>query len=137
MHAPRIRLAVLLTGLLLALAPIVHALQFWGWGRGGDPRAYEFDPDPRAEFQFVRYAYGGANTGGWGRRGRGSWRTDYPHAEYHLTNGIARLTGIDTAYGGKFVDPMDEELFDHPWIYAVEVGRWDLADHEAEGCAST
>lgn len=115
---------------LALLVPFVSALQFWGGRGGGDPRAWDFDPDPRAEFQFVRYAYGsGGDSGGWGRR-RGGWRTDWPEAEYHLTSGIERLTVIDTAYGGKFIDPLDEELFDWPWLYAVEVGRWHLDDRE-------
>ena len=117
---------------LLGAVPVLWGLQFWGYGYGEDPRAYEFDPDPRAEFQFVRYAYSGHGGGYGGRgRGRGGWRTDWPAAEYHLTNGISRLTVIDTAYGGKFLDPMDEELFDYPWLYAVEVGRWHLDDREA------
>ncbi len=117
---------------LLVGLPLLSALQFWGGRHGGDPRAYDFDPDPRAEFQFVRYAYGSGGYMGGRGRGRGGWRTDWPEAEYHLTSGIARLTVIDTAYGGKFVDPMDEELFDYPWVYAVEVGRWHLDDQEAE-----
>ncbi len=124
------RLARMAGILVLGAVPVLTALQFWG-GRGeGDPRAWDFDPDARAEFQFVRYAYGSGQDGGWGRR-RGGWRTDWPDAEYHLTNGISRLTVIDTAYGGKFFDPMDEELFDYPWIYAVEVGRWYLDEIEA------
>ena len=114
---------------LLGSAALLQGLQFWGRGFDGDPRAWDFDPDPRAEFQFVRYAYSGDS----GRRGgRGGWRTDWPSAEYHLTNGISRLTAIDTAYGGRFFEPMDEELFDYPWLYAVEVGRWQLDDREAE-----
>ena len=126
------RLGPMLLLPLLGAAPFLSALQFWGRGYDGDPRAWDFDPDPRAEFQFVRYAYGsGGDSGGWGRR-RGGWRTDWPAADYHLTNGIGRLTVIDTAYGGKFFDPMDEELFDYPWIYAVEVGRWHLDEREAE-----
>lgn len=132
MNGARVRSkAPLAAALLLASAPLLTGLQFWG-GRGeGDPRAWDFDPDARAEFQFVRYAYGSSEGDrGWGRRRR-SWQTDWPHAEYHLTSGISRLTVIDTAYGGRFLDPMDEDLFDYPWIYAVEVGRWDLADHEA------
>lgn len=125
------RLAALGAALTLVVAPASQALQFWGWGggRGGDPRAWDFDPDPRAEFQFVRYAYGSSE--GRGRR-RGSWQTDWPDAEYHLTNGISRLTAIDTAYGGKFFEPLNEELFDYPWVYAVEVGRWHLSEVEAE-----
>ncbi len=115
----------------LTAVPLLTALQFWGGrGGGGDPRAWDFDPDARAEFQFVRYAYGSGEHGGRGRR-RGGWRTDWPDAEYHLTNGISRLTLIDTAYGGRFFDPMDEALFDYPWIYAVEVGRWHLDEFEA------
>lgn len=121
-------LALVLAGAL----PLLQGLQFWGGFRGrGNPLAWEFDADPRAEWQFVRYAYGsGEPSGGWGRR-RGGWRTDFPDAEYHLTSGIRRLTVIDTAYGGKFLDPLDEELFDYPWLYAVEVGRWELDDREA------
>ncbi len=120
-----------LLGILAPLAVPLLALQFWGGrGGGGDPRVWSFDPDARAEFQFVRYAYSSGHDGGWGRR-RGGWRTDWPDAEYHLTNGIGRLTLIDTAYGGRFVDPMDEDLFDYPWLYAVEVGRWHLDDVEA------
>ena len=123
---------LLLVLCLLGLIPLIQAFQFFGGFRGYDqnPRAWDFDPDPRAEFQFVRYAYGSGNE--YSRRGRGGWRTDYPDAEYHLTNGINRLTMIDTAYGGKYLDPMDDELFEYPWLYAVEVGRWQLADHEAE-----
>lgn len=124
------RLAPFLAIPLLGTTPVVQALQFWG-GFGSNPRAYEFDLDARAEFQFVRYAYhSGDDSRGWGRR-RGSWQTDWPDAEYHLTNGISRLTVIETAYGGKFLEPMDEGLFDYPWIYAVEVGRWHLDEREA------
>lgn len=116
---------------LLMVVPVLSALQFWG-GPAEDPRAYDFDRDARSEFQFVRYAYGSGEGGrGWGRRGRRSWQTDWPHAEYHLTNGIRRLTVINTAYGGQFLAPMDEKLFDFPWLYAVEVGRWQLDEREA------
>ena len=126
------RIATFLTVCFVATVPFLQAFQFGfrGGRGGGDPRAYDFDPDARSEFSFARYAYGGGG-GGWGRR-RGGWRTDWPDAEYHLTNGIKRLTTIDAVHGGKFFDPMDEELFDHPWLYAVEVGHWYLNEKEAE-----
>lgn len=131
-HGSASRLVLACAFVALVGVPLVMALQFWGGRFDGDPRAYDFDQDPRAEFQFVRYAYGsGGGSSGWRRR-RGSWQTDWPAAEYHLTNGIARLTVIDTAYGGKFVDPASDELFDYPWLYAVEVGRWFLDDRDAE-----
>ena len=83
------------------------------------------------EFQFVRLAYS-ANRyggGGWGRRQ--AWQTDYPDAEHHFARGIDRLTRIDVAESGRILTPLDEELFDYPWIYAVEVGYWYLNDQEA------
>lgn len=117
----------------IAALPLLQAFQFFG-GRGGrgrmgeDPRAYDFERDRKAEFSFARYAYG---SGVYGGRGRGSWNTDFPAAEYHLTQGIKRLTTIDAVHGGRFFDPMDDEMFDYPWLYAVEVGHWNLREEEA------
>jgi len=85
------------------------------------------DPDVKAEFFFTRLAYSGYGSG---RRG-GSWTTDWPEADYHFMQGVRRLTGIDAAEGGRFVQPGDDELYEYPWIYAVEVGNWMLSDEEA------
>ena len=83
------------------------------------------------EFQFVRLAYAsnGYRRGGWG--GRQMWRTDWPDAEHHFVRGIDRLTRVATAEKGRILTPLDEEIFDYPWIYAVEVGYWYLNDQEA------
>ena len=86
------------------------------------------DPEVKAEFFFTRLAYSGY--GGYGRRG-GSWTTDWPEADYHFMQGVRRLTGIDAAEGGRFVQPGDDEIYEYPWIYAVEVGNWVLSDEEA------
>ena len=95
---------------------------------------------PPPEFRLARLAYNdnfGLGFGGFRGRG-GSWTTDAPEAEYHLTQGIRRLTRINTIdplrAGGDVVlpvRPMDEDLFDYPFLYAVEVGRWYLDDVEA------
>jgi hypothetical protein len=84
------------------------------------------DESVRAEFFFTRLAYSGY--GGYGRRG--GWTTDWPDADYHFMQGVRRLTGVDAAEGGRFVQPGDEEVYEYPWIYAVEVGRWSLSDEE-------
>ena len=95
---------------------------------------------PAPEFRLARLAYNDNFALGFGGfRGRGgSWTTDAPEAEYHLTQGIRRLTRINTIdplrAGGDVVlpvRPMDEDLFDYPFLYAVEVGRWYLDDAEA------
>lgn len=96
---------------------------------------------PEPEFRFARLAYSDSAAlggfGGFGRgRGRGgSWTTDAPEAEQHLLTGIRRLTRINTIdpNSGDFiaVRPGDPDLFEYPFIYGVEVGRWYLSDEEA------
>lgn len=81
------------------------------------------------EYEFVRLAYSGPGAG-YGRR-RQKFLTDWPDAEQHFLNGIRRLTRVDAAVNGRIVAPMDDELYDYPWIYAVEVGYWYLDDQEA------
>lgn len=101
------------------------------------PGAAEERPAARempGEFQFARlhYAanrYGRARGGGWGRRE--VWQTDWPDAEHHFVKGISRLTRIDAARNGHIVSALDENIFDYPWIYAVEVGYWTLNEQEA------
>ena len=92
-----------------------------------DPRHSREAP---AEFEFVRLAYSSNNQErGWGRRQM--WQTDWPDAEHHFVKGIGRLTRVATAEKGRILTPLDEEIYDYPWIYAVEVGHWYLNDTEA------
>lgn len=97
-------------------------------------------PDP--EFRFVRLAYadnpnrgfGGFGGFGRGRRGGGfggSWTIDAPEAEEHFMRGLARLTRVATRHEFLGVQPQDDALFEHPFIYAVEVGRWYLDEADA------
>ena len=118
--------------LLFVGTPLLLALQRHSRGlRLEDPIiAYAPPPDTDgAEFYFVRLVYDGL-WGGWGWRG--GWATDYPEAEYHFMQGVQRLTNIDAAAEGKLVRPLDDELFEHPWLYAVEVGRWHLPQEAAD-----
>jgi hypothetical protein len=88
---------------------------------------------PEAEFRLMRLVYNGNYMD---YRG-GAWTTDAPEAEYHLSQGIRRLTRIDTIDPEKTgdpvfpMDPLDPEMFNHPFLYAVEVGRWNLDDRDA------
>lgn len=81
------------------------------------------------EFQFVRLAYS-ANRYAQGRRGE-PWQTDWPDAEHHFLKGVNRLTTVDADSQGMVLTPLDREIFDHPWMYAVEVGYWTLNTQEA------
>jgi hypothetical protein len=107
------------------------------------------DP-PERELRFARLMYNGnfMDRGGFGRGE--SWTTDAPDAEYHLLQGIRRLTRVDTIdpdralldfdckpvpSRDKFVACAadDPNLSEYPFLYGVEVGRWYLNDIEAKG----
>ncbi|MEI9811465.1 MAG: DUF4159 domain-containing protein [Acidobacteriota bacterium] len=63
----------------------------------------------------------------------GSWATDYSKGDRTLVKGLRRLTLLDTRSVEQVVD-MDgsDDPYYWPFMYAVEVGRWDLQDKEAK-----
>jgi Domain of unknown function (DUF4159) len=89
-------------------------------------------PPPTSEFHFTRLAYPDLYSGysSFGRRG-GSWQVDWPDAEYHFLQGVSRLTRVDTSPDARIVQLSDDEIFDYPWLYAVEVGHWYLDETNA------
>lgn len=80
-----------------------------------------------AEFRFARLIYTDAPDyarfrGGW-------WQQDFPEAETHFSLNLRRLTRVD-AGEPVAVRLTDDALFDYPWLYATQVGYWDLSDAE-------
>jgi hypothetical protein len=60
------------------------------------------------------------------------WTVDYPRSDRHLLEGIRRLTRIDTRSVEQVVDlDGDDDVYNWPSLYAVEVGHWNLSDAEA------
>jgi Domain of unknown function (DUF4159) len=89
-------------------------------------------PLPRHEFQIARLIYdpvSGDNRRAW----RPWWAIDYPEAEYHVTQGLRRLTRLHSADDSVHLRADDPRLFDYPWLFAQQVGRWYLSDAEALG----
>jgi hypothetical protein len=84
------------------------------------------------EFAMARLIYGNSAglDRGFGFR-RPWWAIDYPEAEYHFIQGIRRLTRIDSADDSTHLRASDVRLFDHPWLFAQQVGHWELSDNEA------
>jgi hypothetical protein len=82
------------------------------------------------EFQFARLVYTSVpwSEGSWGGPW---WMTDAPEAETHLLQGVHRLTRVNASDGSKPTRLEDDSLFDHPFLYGVEVGHWHLSDREA------
>jgi hypothetical protein len=76
---------------------------------------------------------------GFGRRSRGDWREgytywtqDYPRADRHFLQALKRLTRIDARAVEQPVNlDDDDDVYNWPWLYAVQVGHWDLTDKQA------
>jgi len=116
-------LALLLCGLAVAFQVGFRA-----------PEDYDDDaPTPaganeRTEWAFARLKYPSVRRGRW--RGGGSWVTDYPKADRQFVQGVRRLTRIHACSAERVIDLDTDEIFYWPWVYAVEVGRWDLTDSQ-------
>jgi Domain of unknown function (DUF4159) len=82
-----------------------------------------------AEWVFARFMYRGVPT----IYGRGpNWTIDYPRSDRHLSAAIRRLTRVDARSAEEPVAAEDnDDIYNWPWLYAVEVGHWDLTDLQA------
>lgn len=74
-------------------------------------------------------AYGGYGYGyGYG----GSWSRDYPKADRQFLMALKRLTRIEARPTEQVVDLDSDDIFNYPWVYAVQVASWTFTDAEAK-----
>jgi hypothetical protein len=95
-------------------------------------RADSTDPFPEgigasSEFHFARMIF--TDSPNFRGFGRGWWQQDWPEAETHFLESVRRLTRVNLG------EPVtlrvtDDSLFDYPWLYATQVGYWELSDAE-------
>jgi hypothetical protein len=86
---------------------------------------------PSDPIQGYRYNYR-RRYGNW-KDGRSAWTTDYPRADRHLAQAVRRLSRIHVRSVEQPVDLDDAtEVYNYPWLYAVEVGQWDLTDEQVK-----
>src|SRR5262245_2742290 len=121
-----------LPALILALAAAGLAQR----ARFGAPESAAPTFPSSGEYNFMRLEYTDNplyhRRFGWSSRsgtGAGWWMMDWPDAEQHFTTGVQRLTRIAVSEPNhlRLTDP---QIFDHPWIYATQVGWWELSDTE-------
>ena len=85
-----------------------------------------------AEWVFARLMFPSLGWGSQWRSGGTDWTIDYPKADRHITEMVRRLTVLDARSVEQPVDLEDgDDIFYWPWLYAVEVGTWDLTDEQA------
>ncbi len=82
-----------------------------------------------SEFVFARLIYPSY----YGRRGRGSWATDWPKADKQFMFGIDRLSNVRIVLDQDVaIEIMDDNLFSYPFLYAVEVGKMEINQMQAD-----
>jgi hypothetical protein len=89
-----------------------------------------------AEYVFARLMYpqirGGNFRGGNWRTGYSMWTQDYPRADRHFLQALRRLSRVDARSVEQPVNLEDgDDVYNYPWLYAVQVGQWDLTDSQA------
>jgi hypothetical protein len=129
--------------------PAVFALLFvvcgaWAWQRPFREYPgveYENFPLPKdyqekTEWVFARLmypaipAYGYRGNPDW-KQGAANWTIDYPRSDRHLSEAVRRLTRVHVRSVEQPVDLDDgDDVYNYPWLYAVEVGFWRLTDDQ-------
>ena len=67
-----------------------------------------------------------------GRKGS-LWTQDFPRADRHFALAVRRLTRIDVRSVEQIVNLDDgPEVYNWPWLYAVQVGEWGITDDQAK-----
>src|ERR1019366_4185476 len=85
------------------------------------------------EYSWSRLRYSTANNGGGFGYGRGgNWSRDYPKADRQFLIALRRLTRIQARSTEQVVDLDSDEIFNYPWVYAVQVESWTFTDAEAK-----
>ena len=75
--------------------------------------------------------FGASGDGNW-TQGYSMWTQDYPRADRHFLLAIRRLTRIDARSVEQPVNLDDgDDVYNFPWLYAVQPGRWNLTDSQA------
>jgi hypothetical protein len=90
------------------------------------------NPNEKTEWAFARLRYSSGSFIRW--REYATWAMDFPKADRHFVRGVQRLTRLHTRSTEQVVDLAldDNEIFNWPWVYAVEVGHWVLNDRQVK-----
>lgn len=74
--------------------------------------------------------YGRAGSADWAH-GNSMWTQDYPRADRHFVLAVRRLTRLHVRSVEQPINLDEGDVYDWPWLYAVQVGHWDLTENQA------
>ena len=102
-------------------------------GEEDNPAPVPKDAFEHTEWTFARLRYPSGRYSGYGSEQR-QLAHRFPQADRQFLQGVRRLTRIHTRSTEQVIDLIGdpEEIFNWPWVYAVEVGHWDLTDEQCK-----
>jgi len=59
------------------------------------------------------------------------WTQDYPRADRHFVLAVRRLTRLHVRSVEQPINLDEGDVYDWPWLYAVQVGHWNLSDRQS------
>src|SRR5437762_2352153 len=130
-----------------ALAGVLCLGGIWAFQRpfrqfpGVEYFTFELTPDwqEKTEFVFARLMFPPGPLNGYQGRdaewhtGISLWTQDYPRADRHFSQAVRRLTRVHARSVEQPVNLDEGDAYDWPFLYAVEVGHWQLTDAQAKG----
>ncbi|HEX3878601.1 MAG TPA: DUF4159 domain-containing protein [Bryobacteraceae bacterium] len=102
------------------------------------------DYQQKTEWTFARLMYppiAGGRYGGYrfGRmggmdwtHGGAIWTQDFPRADRHFSLAVRRLTRLSVRSVEQPINLDEGDVYDWPWLYAVQVGHWNLSDAQVQ-----
>src|SRR5271169_6884133 len=144
MTMSRVLLILSATGLLIAFQRPFREFPGVEYRIGEIPLPPDFQE--KAEWTFARLMYPPAAGGRYGgfrgrfggfggmdwQHGLSIWTQDFPRADRHFAQAVRRLTRLHVRSVEQPVNLDEGDVFDWPWLYAVQVGHWQLTDSQAK-----
>jgi hypothetical protein len=126
--------AISVAVVVLVFCTLVYAFQRtadWGYQPEQSNEKTEFAWS-RLSFTSSMSSYGGGGYGRFGYGRGGSWSRDYPKADRQFLIALNRLTRVQGRPIEQVVNLDSDDIFNYPWMYAVQVQMWSFNDEEAK-----
>jgi len=132
--------ALAFAGIMISVLYAQRPFRVYPSVEGYDSMPLPSDWQRSAEWTFARLMYPPGPLDGYYPRFQGPWQEglslwtqDYPKADRALSAAVGRLTRVDARSVEQAVNLDDgDEVYNWPWLYAVQVGEWGLTDAECK-----
>jgi hypothetical protein len=121
--------------LMIGLIGMVSTTALLAYQRTADWGSLPSQSTEKAEFAWSRLSYaaslGGRGYGSFGYGRYATWSRDYPKADRQFLMALNRLTRVQGRSTEQVVDLDSDDIFNYPFVYAVQVQTWSFTDEQA------